>query len=151
MAPAHKTPAAMAIPLVLLAIGAIASWALIGIFSEAFYDFGFADAHAYTIFEFIEHTFTSLAIVFSFIALGLGVMFFLGRKDAYRNKPVRSVLKAAGAGFGFDRFYDGIVIGLKEFGLRLRKTQTGDANINSVGIVAALLLILIFIFFGGVF
>lgn len=152
--PAHESPALMTIPLILLAIGAIGVWIFISYFSQAMaaYDFMHVGVHPYDLPGFLEHTFTSLVPVsMSFLAMGLGAALFLGRKGVAKNRAVMVALKPASKGFGFDRFYEGIIVGLKEIGLRLRKTQSGDANLNSVGIAVAFVIVLLFIWVGGVF
>ncbi len=149
----HESPAAMTAPLVILAIGAIGSWALIGIFSEAMHApvYGFEGAHAYDLMEFLEHTFTSPAVLLSFLAMGVGLLIFLSRKNLLLRKPRTCIMKLAAKGFHFDTFYNGFVSRLRILAMGLRKSQTGDANMNAVGIAMAFLLIFIFIFVWGVF
>ncbi len=149
----HESPGAMTLPLVLLAIGAVAAWALIGIFSEAMHApiYGFEGAHAYDIVGFLEHTFTSPAVLLSFLAMGIGLLIFLARKNYLLRRPRTSIMKVAAKGFHFDTFYNCFLARLRIIGMGLRRTQTGDANMNAVGIAMAFLLAFIFIFIWGVF
>lgn len=149
----HESPGAMTLPLILLAVGAIGSWLLIGIFSSALHApvYGFEGAHSYDLPEFLEHTFTSPAVLLSFLAMGLGLMLFISRKDELMRRPRNFFMKWASKGFHFDTFYDGLLAKLRIMAKGLRKSQTGDANINAVGIAMAFLLLFIFIFAWGVF
>ncbi len=149
----HESPGAMTLPLVILAVGAIASWALIGVFSGAMHApvYGFEGAESYDIPGFLEHTFTSPAVLLSFLAMGLGLLIFLARKNYLLRRPRTFIMKLAAKGFHFDTFYNGVLCRLRIMAKGLRLTQTGDANMNAVGIAAAFLLAFIFIFIWGVF
>jgi hypothetical protein len=143
----------MTIPLVLLAIGAIGSWAVIGIFSEAMHApiYGFEGAHAYDIMAFLEHTFTSPAVLLSLMAMAVGLLIFLALKKDLMKRPGNIFTKCAAKGFYFDALYNGFISKLQLLSMGLRKSQTGDANMNAVGIAMAFLLLFIFIFVWGVF
>jgi NADH-quinone oxidoreductase subunit L len=149
----HESPAAMTVPLVLLAIGAIGSWAVIGIFSEAMHApvYGFEGAHIHELLAFFEETFTSPAVLLSLMAMGVGLLIFLALKRDLMKKPGNFFTKCAAKGFYFDALYNGFISRLRLLSMALRKSQTGDANMNAVGIAMAFLLLFIFIFVWGVF
>jgi NADH-quinone oxidoreductase subunit L len=149
----HESPAAMTLPLILLAIGAIGSWALIGIFSEAMHApiYGFEGAHVHELVAFLEETFTSPAVLLSFMAMAVGLLIFLALKKDLMKKPSNFFTKCAAKGFYFDALYNGFISRLRLLSMGLRKSQTGDANMNAVGIAMAFLLLFIFIFVWGVF
>jgi NADH-quinone oxidoreductase subunit L len=146
---AHDAPMAMTAPLLILMVGAAASWVSIEYFTGAFSAFGFHGVHALTVAEFVEETFSSPAFLLSLAALGLGLVLWFFRKQiigiSLLNKPVAFIKR----GYGFNTIYDGLMLGVREVAVRFRKTHTGDLNVNLTGVALALLLMLAALFFFG--
>jgi hypothetical protein len=140
---------AMTAPLLILMVGAAASWVSIEYFTGAFSAFGFHGVHALTVAEFVEETFSSPAFLLSLAALGLGLVLWFFRKQiigiSLLNKPVAFIKR----GYGFNTIYDGLMLGVREVAVRFRKTHTGDLNVNLTGVALALLLMLAALFFFG--
>ena len=148
---AHDAPMEMTAPLLILMVGAAVSWVSIEYFTGAFSAFGFHGVHAIGVFEFVEETFSTPAVLFSFVALGVGLLLWFLRKQiigiSILDKPVALIKR----GYGFNTIYDGLMLGMREISVRFRKTHTGDLNINLTGVALALLLMLAALFFlGGV-
>ena len=61
------------------------------------------------------------------------------------------IIKYGRMGFGFDKLYEDVLVGIKMISLRLRKLQTGDANMNFVGVVIIMIVLLVMLIMQGVF
>lgn len=146
---AHEAPWQMAVPLVILAIGTLIAWMVIGFLTRTYAAFHLAE-HPLTLLKFITETFQSWAVVISIAAFLLGIGLFYGRKRYAKNKVGSATIRLARTGYGFDVAYLSLVSGLRAIGNRFRKTQTGDLNYNMVGIVLGIFIILIlFVLLGG--
>ena len=149
---AHETPGVMLLVLGILAVGAIASWALVETFSMGFSSFSLAgaDFHTHYLWDFVSHTFTSMAFGISLAGIGVGGLLWYMRNSLKSNKVVKWIIKYGRMGFGFDKLYNDIALGVKKIGLRLRRLQTGDANMNFVGMVLLMLVLFVMLFMQGV-
>ncbi len=149
---AHETPGIMLLVLGILAVGAIASWALIETFSMGFGDFHLAgdDFHTHYLGDFVSHTFGSTAFLFSLAGIGVGAVLWYFRNSLKANKVSQWIIKYGRKGFGFDKLYDDTVLGVKKLAVRLRRFQTGDANLNFVGIVLMVIALIIMLAWQGV-
>jgi hypothetical protein len=85
----------------------------------------------------------------SLAAFFIGIGLFYGRKRYAQNTLGAQTITVAQKGYGFDTFYGWILLGLKGFAVRFRKTHTGDLNYNIAGIVIGFLVILLLIFLLG--
>jgi len=169
----HEAPAAMTVPLVTLASGAVLSWLLAGFQSTSLETSGL-HVEAMSLGTFLAHTFTEPALLLSLLALACGLLIYWFRRDVggWLKESAPSVAGAIGCGYGFDALYFAILRGLFavaavlrisiEAGLdavnyltaRLvawlghwtRKLQTGDAAFNTLGVVLGLVLILAVIY-----
>jgi NADH-quinone oxidoreductase subunit L len=148
----HPTPWQMGLPLVILAIGTLVGWMAIGYLSRSTVAFAFAEAVGFSLVGFIVETFTKPAIIFSLVALGLGVGLFYVRKGYASSAVGRGTIKAARFGYGFDAFYGSLVRGLVRFGKGFRRSHTGDLNYNLIGLVIGLAILVVYLFFavGGI-
>ncbi len=150
----HESPWNMTVPLVILAVGAVISWAMVDYFSLGLENFNFHDIHHLTIMELVTETFTSLPIALTGVALVLGAVAFVFRwqlgnilKDSMT--PLYDLMKD---GYGFDWLYDKFIKGLKHGSWGLKRIQTGDANYNAMYVAVALMILMaVFWFYGGVF
>jgi len=148
--PAHETPGIMLIVLAILALGAVISWALVDIYSMGFETFNMG-THHHPLADFISHTFTSTAFLLSLCGLGVGVGLYFARNSLKSNKVSKWIIKYGRQGFGFDKFYEDVLVGIKKISIRLRRLQTGDANMNFVGMVIVMLVIFAMLMLQGVF
>ena len=149
----HETPGVMLLVLGILAVGAIASWAAVEMFSMGFSDFGLAgaDFHTHYLGEFVNHTLTNLTVVgITLLGIGAGAGLWYGRNSLKSNKVSQWVIKYGRMGFGFDKLYDDVALGVKKLSIRLRKLQTGDANMNFIGVVILMLVLFVMLFMQGV-
>jgi NADH-quinone oxidoreductase subunit L len=148
---AHEAPWEMSAPLVLLMVGTVISWLSIGFLTRAYAAFKFSEVHPLDLITFVTETFTNPVMYISLFAFFIGIGIFLLRRVYAENKIGRTAITVARKGYGFDTFYGWIVLGLRAFATRFRKTHTGDLNYNVGGIVIALiLLILLIMFIGGI-
>ena len=147
---AHETPGVMLVVLAILAFGAIGSWILVDMFSLAFETFNLG-VHHHPLGDFVSHTFTSTAFLLSLAALGIGVAIYFMRNKLKSNKAIKWIIKFGRQGFGFDKLYDDVLVGVKKISMRLRKLQTGDANMNFVGVVIIMIVLLVMLIMQGVF
>jgi len=145
----HPTPAAMSIPLVLLAIGTMVAWMAIGFLSRAYAMFHFEDVQGMSLVGFIVETVTKPAIAFSLAALAIGIGLYYARKAYAANAVGQATITVARKGYGFDAFYGGIYAGLVRFGNAFRRTHTGDLNYNLTGLVIGLVILVLVLYFGG--
>ena len=170
---AHDAPWQMSLPLVLLALGTISSWAAAPFLSQKMAASGI-HVEPLILAGFIKEIFTSRMFYVSLAIILSGVLIFALRK------PIRMILffvidpylKLASWGFGFDAFYNKLVAGLffvsrttldffdegvlnrLNYGVgyasasisrAFRKTHTGEISFNLVGMVFGLALIIIMV------
>ena len=148
----HETSNIMLIVLSILAIGAIFSWVMVGTFSSGFVTFGLGgqDFQAHSIGDFVVHTFTSTAFLISLAVLGIGFLLYWFRNTLKSNRASKWLMKYARMGFGFNKLYEDVLVGFKKISLRLRRLQTGDANMNFVGMVILMAVLLVMLMLQGV-
>ena len=148
--PAHETPGIMLIVLAILAFGAVVSWVLVDMFSLAFETFHLG-VHHHPLGDFVSHTFSSTAFLLSLCGLGVGAVLWVFRNKLKTNMVSQWIIKYGRQGFGFDKLYDDVLVGFKMISIRLRKFQTGDANMNFVGVVIIMIVLLVMLIMQGVF
>lgn len=154
---AHETPGIMLIVLAILALGAVASWALVDMFSTSFEHFlpttlpTIYESHVHPLGDFVSHTFTSVAFGISLVGIGIGAALYFMRNSLKTNKLSLWIIKFGRQGFGFDKFYEDVLVGVKKISIHLRKLQTGDANMNFVGVVIIMIVLLVMLIIQGVF
>lgn len=148
--PAHETPGVMLVVLAILAVGAVISWALVQPLSSA-YTSGLG-APDHSLGHFVSETFTgSMAWLLSFAAIGIGFLLYWFRNQLKDNFLTKLLMEHARKGFWFDDFYNAMALGVKKVSYRLSRLQTGDANINFVGIVLVIIMLLAMLMWQGVF
>jgi NADH-quinone oxidoreductase subunit L len=144
----HEAPWQMAVPLVILAVGTVVSWLGIGFLSRAYRSFDLSE-HGLTLSSFVIETFETPVVWISIVAFLLGIGLFKIRKYYAANTIGDKTVIVARQGYGFDRFYGGIIHGLRGFSKVFRKTHTGDLNYNIAGIALGFLLLIVILFFVG--
>jgi NADH:ubiquinone oxidoreductase subunit 5 (subunit L)/multisubunit Na+/H+ antiporter MnhA subunit len=149
----HETPGIMLLVLAILAIGAVISWVMVDMFSAGFVTFNIAgpEFHAHPLGDFVSHTFTSTAFLLSLAALGVGVLLYFARNSLKTNKVSLWIIKYGRQGFGFDKLYEDVLVGVKKISIHLRRFQTGDANMNFVGVVIIMIVLFVMLLAQGVF
>jgi NADH-quinone oxidoreductase subunit L len=153
---AHDAPWQMSAPLMILVIGVVTAWLAIGFLTRAYSAFTLPltfTVHSLSILTFILETFTFWWVAgLSLLAFVLGIGLFYTRKKYAANRAGMATIRVARQGYGFDRFYGGIVRGVRAFSMQFRKTHTGDLNYNLAGLVIGitiLVCLVFFIFLGG--
>lgn len=149
---AHEAPWQMSIPIALLMIGTVISWLSIGFLTRAYGAYtslSMLEIHQLDLITFVIETFTNPIMYLSLFAFFIGVGIFLVRRVYAENKIGRTAITVARKGYGFDTFYGWIVLGLRAFATRFRKTHTGDLNYNIGGVVIGLVLLIIIIMLLG--
>ncbi|MCL6450757.1 MAG: NADH-quinone oxidoreductase subunit L [Acetobacteraceae bacterium] len=173
----HEAPAVMTGPLVVLAVGAVLSWLLVGPQSRLLEMVGYAP-HAISALELIRETGTSpvLALSLGALALGLGIYAWARDPGARVTGASPALALVLGRAYGFDGLYLWVVRGVVRAGRALlrglegavldaanyavsaltvaggragRRVQTGDLNRNLVGVALGLVLMLACLF--GIF
>jgi NADH-quinone oxidoreductase subunit L len=140
----HPLSPAMTIPLILLAVGTLASWLLAGPLSQSLQaTLPFHALHAHTTWQMMAEV-----LVWA-TAVPLGVV-LLGAAAWWQRERLRGLVnrlgwleKTAERGFGLEFINHSLTVGAQQAAALLQKTQTGQLNWNVVGIIAGLLLVLL--------
>jgi NADH-quinone oxidoreductase subunit L len=146
--PAHEAPGIMLLVLAILAAGAVLSWAFVQVLSTAFT--AGLGVHTHELGDFVVETFANVAVLLSLLALGVGFLLYWFRNQLKNNFITQEMMRHARKGFWFDDFYDSMALGVKKASLRLSRLQTGDANVNFIGIVLVILMLLAMLIWQGV-
>jgi len=147
---AHDAHWEMSVPLVILAVGALVSWISAGYFTRAFATFRFQSVTGVDLATFVGDTFSSPAVIFSLLAFFCGLGLWYVRKGLASWGAMKWPMRIVKAGYYFDAFYAGLLLGMRELAVRFRRTHTGDLNVNMIGVALALLgLAVAFILLGG--
>ncbi len=148
---AHKVEAPMKIALAPLALAALVSWLAVGRFSNLLGEKTLA-LHAIEPLGLKEmfHEVISIPtlIALAVIALGIG-LWLLRSKLGGLVQGLKSLRWAADNSFGFEAINSAVVRATNSIADVLRKTQTGYLNWNILGIVAAVILLLSFVWLGA--
>jgi NADH-quinone oxidoreductase subunit L len=142
---AHDAGLAMRISLGLLAAGTFTTWLLFGGLNGLFATtLPFHELEAESTLKMVSVVASAPAtwIALAIVAIGLGLFWFAGQKFALVESP--TWLQAlSDSSFGFEPLNRLVVRGVNQLAEALRATQTGELNWNILGIVGALLLVLV--------
>jgi NADH-quinone oxidoreductase subunit L len=171
----HDPGIAVKIPLGILAVGALTSWLAVDFITGKGEASGLA-IHAMNVGELIHHTISSVAVLYSLIAIGLGLLIYFAVKDTGRaiENGSPGLFKLLRAGYGFDGFYLAIFHGVRDLGDTAlaaidkyvleagvnrgiasffvgagkagRALHPGDVSYNVIGVVTGLLLVIAVMF-----
>lgn len=171
----HEPGNAIKIPLGILAFGALTSWLLVDFISGKTEASGLA-VHAMNVGELIHHTVSSVAVLYSLAAIGIGLLIYFAVKDTGRalEKSAPGVAGVLKAGYGFDGFYLAIFHGTRSIGESVlaaidkyvleagvnrgtasffmgagkagKAFHPGDVSFNVIGVVTGLLLVIAVMF-----
>jgi len=148
---AHDAALAMRIPLGLLALGTLTTWLVAGPFGRMLADsLPYHHLHVVstvdTVVEVVGAPATWVAL--GVVALGLGI-WAIRRALAGLTKAAGPLADFAGSGLGFE-WLNGRITGLVQGAASLLGvTQTGQLNLNMVGIVGGLIAILVILAWGS--
>jgi len=144
---AHATPWQMGLPLVILAVGTLASWLYVGGFSTKLGQLlPFHYVPTIELSEFVHHTFASpLVYIAAAVVVVLVVLGVRWHKQApVPDRPTMWADLLCDTKLFWEWFWGLGVVLMKAFASVLRVFQTGDLNYNSlwiaVGLIAALLM-----------
>jgi NADH-quinone oxidoreductase subunit L len=172
----HEAHPCMTIPLLLLCFASIVSWLSVGYFSKLVIDYNpMVHIEKINVFGLITETFTNPPVLFTLIAICIGLTAFVYRKEITRSMLTRYrvIYDFVKVGFGFDglylwiirrilsigrillhrleggldRFNYGVGYGSKKFSMDFRRTHTGNLNVNLFGIVLGVLMMLIILLY----
>jgi len=142
---ARDAPWPMSSVIVVLAVAAATSWLLLGPYSGTMA----ATMPAYPVdpMDLREATLAILrwpSVLLPVVVVGLTayLMTQYGSRFERRLPEGSAYARLVRSGFLLDAAYNRFALGLAGFAQRLRRTQTGDLNLNTAGIVGALLAIL---------
>jgi NADH-quinone oxidoreductase subunit L len=140
----HDAPWAMRVSLVVLALGTLTTWLVAGPFGEMLK--GSLPFHTLDIASTGQVVLTILAawptwLALVVVALGLGAWYWRDRLALVATR-LRALSRAAAADFGFAWLERGIVRSVRGVAEGLSVTQTGQLNLNLLGIVSGLAIVL---------
>lgn len=148
---AHPVELAMKVPLGLLAIGAAASWLLIGGFSRLFGEnsLPYHGIHAINLQEMLKEVLTvPTYVALGVIAVGILLWLLRSRLGGLVN-GLKSLSWASERSFGFEAINSAVVGVTNSIAEKMRSTQTGILNWNLLGILAAVVIIFAIVVVGG--
>ncbi len=148
---AHKTDMAMKLALVPLAIGAVVSWLIVGRFSVLLgeHTLPFHGIEPFSLNELV-HEVLSIPTLITMLIIGGGIMLWIFReKITGFTNGLKSIRWAAENSFGFEALNDAISGTTARIAEALRQTQTGHLGWNVVGIVAAVVILFVYIATGA--
>jgi NADH-quinone oxidoreductase subunit L len=171
----HDPGNAAKIPLGILAVGAVTSWLAVGFISGRTEASGL-DILALNVPELIHHIISGVAVVYSLIAVAIGLAIFYLVKDTGKavEKSSPGLFALLRAGYGFDGFYLAVFHGVRAIGASAfeaiykyvleaglnrgiaaffvgagkagKALHPGDVSYNVIGVVTGLLLVIAVMF-----
>lgn len=147
----HPTGLAMKIALTPLAIGALTTWLLVGLFGNLLQSSLPAhEVHVLSIIELLEEVALAPATWIALAVVAFGIMTWYARASLQLiTKNLRGVAAVAKQSFGFEWLNTKIETSIKNFGEKLRMTQTGQLNWNVFGILAGLVIVIAVLVIGA--
>ena len=146
----HPAGRAMKIATGLLAVGTLTTWLLAGPLSGLLA--GSLPFHALeplSTQNLVLDVLTGSGTWFALLILVVGAGLWVLMQRSARPIPVAGWFeKLVSSSFGFEWLNRQVVSGVKKSGVVLQKTQTGELNWNILGILAALLAVLVLLFWG---
>ena len=137
----EESPLAMKLPLVVLAALTATSWLAVDQFSHALersYPAAL-DVHAYDLGGLVEHVATIETIALTVGILAFGYAGFRYRKSIYDAAPA-AIPRILEQRYGINGLYLRFVDLYRDVCGVVRRSQTGDLNYNTVGVVLAFLI-----------
>ncbi len=148
---AHDAGPAMRLAMGALAVGALTTWLLLGLFGDLLEEsLPFHHLHVESGLTLIEEIVTARATFVALAAVALGALAWWRRTDLGLLSELFAPLgRAAADDFGFERLNRAVVSATIRAGETLRGTQTGRLNWNVLGILGGLLAVLAFLTWGA--
>ncbi len=148
----HDAPPAMRISLIILAVGTLTTWLLVGPFSRMLA--GSLPFHEIHIGNTLETATEIVSAPATWLALGVvtvGIGLWAIRRIFTRLvETLQPLIHFAESGLGFEWLNGQIVSLIRGSASVLQTTQTGLLNLNVVGIVTGLIVVLIILVWGSV-
>jgi NADH-quinone oxidoreductase subunit L len=148
---AHKTGLAMKLALAPLAVGTVVSWLVVGRFSVLLgeHTLPFHAIEPFSLNDLV-HEVLSIPTLVAMVIIGVGITLWLLREKltAFTN-GLKSIRWAAENSFGFEAVNDAVSRTTERIAVALRETQTGHLSWNVVGIVAAVVILFVYIATGA--
>jgi NADH-quinone oxidoreductase subunit L len=148
---AHKTDMAMKFALAPLAIGAVVSWLVVGRFSVLLgeHTLPFHAIEPFSLNELV-HEVLSIPTLVAMAVIGVGIVLWLLREKltGFTN-GLKSIRWAAENSFGFEAVNDAVTRITTNIAEALRETHTGHLSWNVVGIMAAVVILFVYIVMGA--
>lgn len=148
---AHKTDLAMKLALAPLAIGAIVSWLVVGRFSVLLgeHTLPFHTIEPFSLNDLV-HEVLSIPTLVAMIIISVGIALWLLREKLTGvTNGLKSIRWAAENSFGFEAVNDAVSHTTARIAEALRETHTGHLSWNVVGIVAAVVILFVYIATGA--
>lgn len=147
----HPVGMAMKISLAPLAIGALTTWLLAGLFSQMLAgSLPAHNIHTLNLLEMMQEVALTPLTWIAMAVVALGVMTWYARQSLQKiSNGLRGLGDAARQSFGFEWINRGIENGTQTIAEGLRVTQTGQLNWNVFGIVAGLVVIIAILVIGA--
>lgn len=148
---AHKTGTAMKVALIPLAFGALVTWLAAGRFSVLLGEgtLPFNKIEPLPLKEMI-HEVISIPTLIALVVIACGVALWLLRdKLGGLIDALKGVRKISEDSFGFEAINRGVVNGVQSAAEAIRVTQTGLLNWNLVGVLAAVIILFVFLAMGA--
>lgn len=149
---AHDAPPAMRISLIILAVGTLITWLLAGSFSRMLAgSLPFHNIHTGSTLETAIEIVSTPAtwLVLGVVAVGIG-LWVIRRGLNWLIKAIQPLASFAENGLGFEWLNAQIINLIRGSASTLQTTQTGLLNLNMVGIVAGLIVVLIILVWGSI-
>jgi NADH-quinone oxidoreductase subunit L len=148
---AHKTDLAMKLALAPLAISAVVSWLVVGRFSVLLgeHTLPFHAIEPFSLRELV-HEVLSIPTLVAMAVIGVGIVLWLLREKltGFTN-GLKSIRWAAENSFGFEAVNDAVTRITANIAEALRETHTGHLSWNVVGIMAAVVILFVYIVMGA--
>ncbi len=141
----HDGPWSMSSTLVVLAGASATSWLLLGPFSEAMRATMPAFAiHAMDVSEALSTILRWPGVLVPIAVVGLTAYFLFGYGARFerRSRETSPLARLVSSGFLFDSAYGFVARGVASAAHTVRRTQTGDLNINTAGLLGGLVVLL---------
>ncbi len=147
----HSTGTAMKVALAPLALGALTSWLLVGLFGQMLErSLPAHEVHVLGILEMINEVVSAPATWIALAVIALGIMTWYVRNSLQGvAKALHMPAEFARNSFGFEGINDGIITSVQSLGEKLRVTQTGQLNWNIFGILAGLVFLIAVLVIGA--
>jgi NADH-quinone oxidoreductase subunit L len=141
---------AMRVALILVAIGTLVSWLMMGPLSQMLAStLPYQQIHSSTTWEFVSEILTTPATWLALAVVGLGIIIWLLQdRLVFLARPLKSLTELAQNDLGFEWLNQQLIRLVQGLAAALCRTQTGQLNWNVAGIVGGLVVLLAILVWG---